>query len=597
MIKLSILFSFLFFTTLSATVNITDSTHKYDNFAVEYLYDEDSSLTIQDVEKTSFTKTLSNQFTEGYKYGNAWFKLEFKNSSKTQDFVLYFTESIWSELNLYSKEKSSWKIQKNGLNTPLNERALQDNSPAFNIHITTGETSVFYVKGNSISGQIGEFQLYTVDEFFNPSRITISEWYIIYAFVLFSFILLNAYNFLRTKEAIYAYYIAYVFTFIIFSFMHSGVYMSYGFPNWKEGLHVLGVLTIFFLLQFSIEFLELKTTYPAMKRLFNWLSIVALVFALLISQNVPYSSLASNFFFAGVLFGIVLVAIKILKEGFDGAKYYLIALMLYLPSMGIMALAFNTVLPNTDITRYSFLIGAFIEIFLFTLILTNRYMDVNSEKIEAQNELLDEKNNNEQRLISEIEKQTDHLTKANFRLIKQTEELQEIKEQLTVEATTDMLSGLYNRRYFFEASSKSFYTAMRYEQNLSMLMLDIDKFKNINDTYGHMIGDSVIRICANILKRLSRTSDILARYGGEEFIIILPETKLEEALLLAQRIRKEIEQRDIDLNDDKIIHITVSIGVSQLDNENDTSIENTIQRCDNALYDAKNSGRNRVHSS
>ena len=271
--------------------------------------------------------------------------------------------------------------------------------------------------------------------------------------------------------------------------------------------------------------------------------------------------------------------------------------MLYLPSMGIMALAFNTVLPNTDITRYSFLIGAFIEIFLFTLILTNRYMDVNSEKIEAQNELLDEKNNNEQRLISEIENQTDHLTKANFRLIKQTEELQEIKEQLTVEATTDMLSGLYNRRYFFEASSKSFYTAMRYEQNLSMLMLDIDKFKNINDTYGHMIGDSVIRICANILKRLSRTSDILARYGGEEFIIILPETKLEEAMLLAQRIRKEIEQRDIDLNDDKIIHITVSIGVSQLDNENDTSIENTIQRCDNALYDAKNSGRNRVHSS
>jgi len=596
MMKLSLLFFFILFTTLGATVNITDSTHKYDNFTIQYLYDETSSLTIQDIEKTDFEKTISNQFTQGYKYGNAWFKLEFNNSSETQDFVLYFTESIWSILDLYSKKDLYWKVEKNGLNIPLRERAIKDNSPAFNITIPPGERSILYIKGNTIASQIGEFQLFTKKEFFRPSRITISEWYIIYAFVLFAFILLNLYNFFRTRESIYAYYIGYVLIYIIFSFMHSGVYISFGFPNWQEGLHVLGQLTLFSLLLFSKEFLELKNTYPLMQKVFNWLAVISLIFAFLLSQNISYSTVASNIFFSAALITIVFVAIKILRDGFDGAKYYLIALMLYLPSMAIMALNFNTILPNTDITRYSFLGGAFIEIFLFTLILTNRYVDVNRERIVAQNQLLDEKNNNEERLIVEIERQTEHLTKANQGLTKKTKELEEIKERLTVEATTDMLSGLYNRRYFFEASAKSFYTAMRYEQNLSMLMLDIDKFKSINDTYGHMIGDSVIRICSNILKKLSRTSDILARYGGEEFIVILPETKLEDALLLAKRIREEIRQRDIDLNGDKIVHITVSIGASQLDNENDTSIENIIQRCDSALYSAKNSGRNRVHS-
>jgi len=597
MIKLSIIFIFILLNTLSATVIITDSTQKYKNFTIEYLYDDSSSLTITDIQNREFSKTISSQFTEGYKYGNAWFKLEFKNSSHNEDFILYFTESIWSELNLYSKQDSSWKIEKNGLTIPLNKRDIKDNSPAFNIHIDTEKTSIFYVKGNTIASQIGEFQLFTKKEFFNPSRITISEWYITYAFVLFAFILLNLYNFLRTREVIYAYYIGYVLVYIIFSFMHSGIYISFGFPNWQEGLHVLGQLTLFSLLLFSKEFLELRTTYPIMQKVFNYLAAISLIFALLLSQNISYSTIASNIFFSSVLITIVFVAIKILKNGFSGAKYYLVALMLYLPSMAMMALNFNTILPNTDITRYLFLGGAFIEIFLFTLILTNRYMDVNSEKIEAQNDLIDEKNNNEQRLISEIEKQTNHLTQANKRLTQQTEELQEIKKQLTVEATTDMLSGLYNRRYFFEASTKSFYTAMRYKQNLSMLMLDIDNFKNVNDTYGHMVGDSVIRICSNILTKLSRESDILARYGGEEFIIILPETNLEEVLLLAERIRKETEHRDIDLNEDNIIHITISIGASQLNNEDDTSIENIIQRCDDALYSAKKSGRNRVHSS
>lgn len=591
--KLILLFLF-FALSLSANLIIEDEIKKYDNFNIEYLYDESSSLTIQSIEDQTFSQNINSQFTQGYKYGNAWFKLEFINKSKNEDFVLNFTEQIWSTLNLYSKQNLQWRVQKNGLNIPLHERGIQNATPAFHINIGSGESAVFYIKGNTIASQIGEFQLYTKNEFYNPSRVTLLEWYTIYTFVLLAFILLNLYNFLRTKESIYAYYIGYVLVYIIFASMHSGIYITFGFPNWQEGLHVLGQLTLFTLLLFSIEFLELKRTYPLMQKVFHYLAAGSLFFALLLSQDTPYSTVVSNLFFSAVLITIVMVAIKVLRGGFDGAKYYLIALMLYLPSMAIMAMNFNTLLPNNDITRYSFLGGAFVEIFLFTLILTNRYMDVNREKIKAQNELLDEKSNNEKHLISEIERQTNHLREANHRLTEQTLELQEIKEQLTVEATTDMLSGLYNRRYFFEASQKSFYTAVRYKQELSILMIDIDKFKSINDTYGHIFGDKVIRTLANILKNSVRDSDILARYGGEEFIVLLPQTKQDNALELAQRIREEVQNRQISLDIGDTINITVSIGLTQLNNEEDVDIEHSIGRCDKALYNAKESGRNRV---
>ena len=503
-IKLLLFITLFSVSMLNASVILTDDISKKENFTIKYFYDDKSLLTIEDIEKTKFKNEIPSQFTKGYRYGNAWFKIDIKNESKNENFVLYFTESIWSALDLYTKQDSIWKVEKNGLNIPLNDRDIKDSSPAFNIYINSGETISLYVKGNTIASQIGEFQIYTEKEFFNPSRITISEWYMIYAFILFAFILLNAYNLIATKESIYAYYIGYGFIYIVVSFMHSGVYISFGFANWQEGLHTLGQLTLVTLLLFSIEFLELKRTYPFMEKVFYILSIVAFVFALLLFQNIPYSTVTSNIFFCGTLITIVYVAVSIMRSGFDSAKYYLLALLLYLPSMAMMAMDFNTMLPNTDFTRYSFLGGAFVEIYLFTLILTNRYM---------------------------------HINRLNNLLSAKTDELEETKKQLTIQATTDMLSGLYNRRHFVEISQRCYYKAKRYEKKLSMLMIDIDKFKNINDTYGHMFGDTVIRSTASVIKKTLRESDTAARYGGEEFIILLPETGIDEAYKLAQRLR------------------------------------------------------------
>lgn len=187
-----------------------------------------------------------------------------------------------------------------------------------------------------------------------------------------------------------------------------------------------------------------------------------------------------------------------------------------------------------------------------------------------------------------------NINNTNNLLTIKTVELENMRKQLTIEATTDVLSSLYNRRYFYDIAEKYYHTAKKYDQELSVLMIDIDKFKDVNDTYGHDVGDNIIEASAKILTKITRNHDVVARYGGEEFIILLAETGSDKAIELAERIRVEIENNHITLENGEVVHITVSIGVTQLNNKNDKDIEETIKRCDNALYESKDQGRNRV---
>ena len=171
-----------------------------------------------------------------------------------------------------------------------------------------------------------------------------------------------------------------------------------------------------------------------------------------------------------------------------------------------------------------------------------------------------------------------------------------LKKQLEIQATTDSMTKLYNRRYFESTAEQYFELAKRNKADLSLIMLDIDDFKFVNDNYGHKVGDIVLINLANILQNLSRKSDIICRFGGEEFIILLPETNLEGASLMAEKIRALVEEFTLKLENSTLLKFTVSLGVSQVDALRDKNIEVGIKRADDALYDAKNSGKNRVCS-
>jgi diguanylate cyclase (GGDEF)-like protein len=160
-------------------------------------------------------------------------------------------------------------------------------------------------------------------------------------------------------------------------------------------------------------------------------------------------------------------------------------------------------------------------------------------------------------------------------------------------ASTDGLTGLLNHRTLHERLKHEFDRSRRYGSPLSLIMLDIDLFKRVNDTYGHIQGDQVLRDMADILRTSTREVDLLARYGGDEYVVILPETKLEFGSLLAERIRVAVKEHAFHISGIDI-HVTISLGVTTFPHPDVTSKDDLISRADTALYEAKHSGLDRV---
>lgn len=234
-----------------------------------------------------------------------------------------------------------------------------------------------------------------------------------------------------------------------------------------------------------------------------------------------------------------------------------------------------------------------------------------SQRVEFMGEFSESFNTMVMRLdqtLKKLVKKEKELSQANKELLKEiatrekTEKaLRKSQKELSLQAITDPLTDIYNRRHFYELAKMEIRKALRYSRPLSVIMCDIDFFKKINDKYGHLTGDKVIKMIAKIIRIGIRTSDILARYGGEEFIILLPETSAKNAFNLGERLRKRIEKKTLSTGRTKI-SVTSSFGVNDHHNEPDKYSSKTdenilldlISGADKALYAAKNTGRNRT---
>ena len=164
------------------------------------------------------------------------------------------------------------------------------------------------------------------------------------------------------------------------------------------------------------------------------------------------------------------------------------------------------------------------------------------------------------------------------------------RNELEHRAYSDYLTGLANRRYFIEQAELELSRHNRYENKLSLIMLDIDYFKKINDTYGHNVGDLVLQKIAEVSRSILRDIDIIGRIGGEEFAILLPETSLEDSIKVAERLRVEISNTSVVLENGEV-NFTSSFGVVAASKSN---IDELLIKADKSLYKAKESGRNRV---
>ena len=185
---------------------------------------------------------------------------------------------------------------------------------------------------------------------------------------------------------------------------------------------------------------------------------------------------------------------------------------------------------------------------------------------------------------------TNRLRNDNVAIINSLRQQQELEHI----ANVDGLTGLFNRRWMNNFFNRQIGRALNDNKPLALLLADLDHFKSINDTYGHMVGDEVLSAVASVLTKHVRPSDLLARFGGEEFALILPETSIEDAKLISERIRHAIDETLFKIENESHaeIHITLSIGITCLMLGDD--INNLLTRADNALYLAKEKGRNRI---
>lgn len=213
------------------------------------------------------------------------------------------------------------------------------------------------------------------------------------------------------------------------------------------------------------------------------------------------------------------------------------------------------------------------------------------ERLETILRHLDEHRESDQAHQAEMEEQLDNLNRRVHEMEKEGKSLRERLREKHEQAIHDTLTGLYNRLAYDERIAQEFARAKRYHTPLSLAILDIDRFKRINDNYGHKAGDKALKIIAKRVQKNLRETDFLARYGGEEFVIVMPETRLDDGLIAVEKLRQDVSQSQFHYQGTDV-SVTVSVGLAEM--KVDDNPEMLFQRADRALYRAKDEGRDRT---
>ncbi len=324
---------------------------------------------------------------------------------------------------------------------------------------------------------------------------------------------------------------------------------------------------------------------------------------LVLTLWVPYSQIIRLVSLQGLLImGVVLfISSRMWIKGFRHARYFVLAWVAVLLGTSALALSKFGVLPWNAFTANGAQIGAVIEVLLLSFALGDRITQERAARFQAQKEALESSRRAQDAQEKLLETQKSVNEELEVRVGERTRELEAtLKELETVNrflkdvSSTDQLTRLYNRHHFVNRYHEEYRRAQRQQSPLSVIMLDIDHFKNFNDTYGHIAGDDCLKMVADALNScISRAGDTLARYGGEEFIVLLSNTNIEGARVVGERLRAAVGAVRFRI-EGEVVPVTVSVGVAEIIPKDFRNAERVIQLSDEALYEAKEQGRNRV---
>lgn len=405
-------------------------------------------------------------------------------------------------------------------------------------------------------------------------------------------VLYNLLLFLLLRERAYLYYVAYVLSMLLLVAGIQGVTFKVLWPGtgaWNDTVLLLALSgMVVFPCLFTRTFLHVADDRPLLGRLLAAMALVATLLAVA-AFFLPYRPLMQF----GVLLSMLSIALNFSTgivrwfDGFYAARYYNLAWSFMLGGGLVMGLNKLGVVPRNVFTENAGQLGASLEVVLLAYALANRMNherrmreEAQRQSTEAQQELLESQVEMNRQLDLKVRQRTEELEAANARL-------HEI-------STTDALTGLRNRRFFDENLTTEFQRACREKYGICVLMIDIDRFKQINDHWGHAVGDECLcAVAAAIYASLKRPSDLAARYGGEEFVAMLPNTDLAGGVRVAEAIRESVVNLEVPSLPGEF-PLSVSVGVAATLPESGSGWDEVVVAADECLYRAKNDGRNQV---
>ncbi|WP_411360180.1 diguanylate cyclase [Pseudidiomarina salilacus] len=531
---------------------LTSAPVKLENFPIEYVIAPRADMSLSEVKSLTFVPYQS-RLALGTEAKSVWVRFRLHNSTdESRRVFIHFPEAYHNRaVGFYELNNGALA---NRVNIKLNEVDQHPNmvreQAVYSTEIGAGDTATFYVHSWSYSHQWFAINVY--DE--KNSRDALAGTMLDIALMVGILLALIIFNFLlyfSSRSIDNVYYALYLISGAVW------IALSYGllgnvfdlFGNVALQFHLSLMAMAAFLILFMTAIFDTKKSFPTEHKVLSaLLGIIVIDFIYGLFDIVAALSYASTI--AAVMIVITLsVGVSIWRKGHPLAIYFLLGHSFFFIFNALAVLYYKSILDFSYITKHGVGIGIMLEALMLAFIVAYR--------------------------------------------IKMLEQVKASQEQLRIEAQTDPLTGLYNRRYFYRRANELLEKAKDQEIPMAVLAVDLDDFKQVNDTYGHQLGDRVLVEIAQLLRDSCRSQDVVARFGGEEFVVLLYRTSLSSAAAIAETLRQQVHGITIAANKAEDLQVTVSIGVTDVD-LNVSSIELSLHDADTALYQAKGEGRDRV---
>ncbi|HVI59799.1 MAG TPA: diguanylate cyclase [Luteimonas sp.] len=525
----------------------------------------------------------------GFQPGAYWFHARVVNHDPSEPrWVLVQQYALSDYIDLYVRYADGRVVHRaSGDHRPFASRSIHDRHPNFQFDLPPGQPVELLVRVQSESSMQVPLALFTTTAFASIARD--AQFAIgIYYGILLALFFYNLVLWLMLRDASYFWYLFHLSAFGMVLFTLNGLGFEYLWPDsaWMTDKSVpLSIcLALIGMQQFARTFLELKKRFARG----NIVSLALIGFFVLLgiaSLWLPYrvsTPIAARAVLVGVLW-IAVACVVVVRRGYAPARLFMLAWAMFLLGTTMFTLIAFGVLPKTFYTEYGVQIGSATEMLLLSIALGNRYAALRKENARITEEA-------NFRLERKVAQRTQEVRSALV-------QLEEAHSRLRDSSRRDGLTGLYNRTYFHEAFQKMLHDGLKAHRPVSLLMVDLDHFKAINDRHGHLVGDDCLRFTAQRIGKVLRAHDaLLARFGGEEFVVGLPRHDLHEAVAVAEELRRALVETPCGAQGHSI-RISASVGVHTIVPGALDDIDRALEVADRALYAAKAHGRDCVKTS